>query len=150
MNKFKKRTKNIVRLLVVAVAFAMTMCLGMTASAQELPVVTVVDQVSNQASAATTSLTNVPQTMTLTVTTGINEVDAMFGNLTSFISGIVKIVGIIMVLFGVVQFGLSITNHDPSQRAQSFLAMAGGVIVFFAPEIISFLSNVTGSGGTII
>ena len=62
----------------------------------------------------------------------------MFDNLIDFIGGVVKVVGVVAVLFGVVQLGLSIANHDPSQRAQGFLFIAGGVIVFFAPELISF------------
>ena len=114
----------------------------MTASASELqPVLTA-------SPTTTTAAIGLPGTMLLTSNTGIPEVDTMFDNLIDFIGGVVKVVGVVAVLFGVVQLGLSIANHDPSQRAQGFLFIAGGVIVFFAPELISFLQ--TSGGGTII
>ena len=33
--------------------------------------------------------------------------------------------------FGIVQIGLSLKSHDPSQRANGFLTLAGGVVITF-------------------
>ena len=41
--------------------------------------------------------------------------------------------------FGVVQVGLSLKSHDPSQRANGFLTLAGGVIITFAKEIFDLI-----------
>lgn len=60
-------------------------------------------------------------------------------NLSSFIFGLIKAVGVILVGWGVVQIGLSIQSHDASQRSQGFLTMAGGVVIFFAQEILTLI-----------
>ena len=45
----------------------------------------------------------------------------------------------ILLGFGVVQIGLSLKSHDPSQRANGFLTLAGGVIITFAKEILDLI-----------
>ena len=40
---------------------------------------------------------------------------------------------------GVVQVGLSLKSHDPSQRANGFLTLAGGIIITFAKEILNLI-----------
>lgn len=60
-------------------------------------------------------------------------------NLSTFIFGLIKAVGIILVAWGVVQVGLSIQSHDASQRSQGFLTLAGGIIIFFAQEILTLI-----------
>ncbi len=52
-------------------------------------------------------------------------------NLSNFIFGLIKAVGMIMLGFGIVQVGLSLKSHDPSQRANGFLTLAGGVGYYF-------------------
>ena len=42
---------------------------------------------------------------------------------------------------GVVQVGLSFQSHDPSQRAQGFLTLAGGLVVTFAKEILTLITG---------
>ena len=64
---------------------------------------------------------------------------SVINNLSSFIFGLIKAVGIILVAWGVVQVGLSIQSHDASQRSQGFLTLAGGVIIFFAQEILTLI-----------
>ena len=46
-----------------------------------------------------------------------------------------------MLGFGVVQIGLSLKSHDPSQRANGFLTLAGGVIITFAKEILNMIAG---------
>ena len=42
------------------------------------------------------------------------------------------------------QVGLSFQSHDPSQRSQGFLTLAGGLVVTFAKEILDLITG----GGT--
>lgn len=41
--------------------------------------------------------------------------------------------------WGIVQVGLSFQSHDPSQRSNGFLTLAGGVIITFAKEILNLI-----------
>ena len=48
-------------------------------------------------------------------------------------------IGLILTGFGIRQIGLSLKSHDPSQRANGFLTLAGGVIITFAKEILNLI-----------
>jgi len=61
-------------------------------------------------------------------------------NLSDFIFGLIKAIGLILLGFGIVQIGMSLKSHDPSQRANGFLTLAGGVIIFFAKEILNLIT----------
>ena len=50
-------------------------------------------------------------------------------------------IGMILLGFGVVQIGLSLKSHDPSQRANGFLTLAGGVVITFAKEILTLITG---------
>ena len=58
-----------------------------------------------------------------------NDPIQVVNNLSDFIFGLVRAVGMIMLGFGIVQIGLSLKSHDPSQRANGFLTLAGGVVI---------------------
>jgi hypothetical protein len=60
-------------------------------------------------------------------------------NLSDFIFGLIRAIGLILLGFGVVQVGLSLKSHDPSQRANGFLTLAGGIIITFAKEILGLI-----------
>ena len=62
-------------------------------------------------------------------------------NLSTFIFGLIRAVGMILLGFGVVQVGLSLKSHDPSQRANGFLTVAGGIIITFAKEILDLITG---------
>ena len=66
---------------------------------------------------------------------------ATINKLSDFIFSLIRAVGGILVGWGIVQFGLSIQSHDPTQRSQGFLTLAGGVVVFFAKEILSLIAG---------
>ena len=55
--------------------------------------------------------------------------------------GLVRAVGMIMLGFGILQIGLSLKSHDPSQRANGFLTLAGGVVITFAKEILTLITG---------
>ncbi len=62
-------------------------------------------------------------------------------NLSEFIFGLIRAIGMILLGFGIVQIGLSLKSHDPSQRANGFLTLAGGVIITFAKEILNLITG---------
>lgn len=70
-----------------------------------------------------------------------NDPIAVVNNLSDFIFGLIRAVGMILLGFGVVQVGLSLKSHDPSQRANGFLTLAGGVIITFAKEILTLITG---------
>lgn len=62
-------------------------------------------------------------------------------NLSNFIFGLIRAIGLILLGFGIVQIGLSLKSHDPSQRANGFLTLAGGIIITFAKEILNLITG---------
>jgi hypothetical protein len=60
-------------------------------------------------------------------------------NLSDFIFGLIRAVGMILLGWGIVQIGLSFQSHDPSQRSNGFLTLAGGVVITFAKEILTLI-----------
>ena len=60
-------------------------------------------------------------------------------NLSTFIFGLIRAVGLILLGWGIVQVGLSFQSHDPSQRFNGFLTLAGGVVITFAKEILDLI-----------
>lgn len=61
-------------------------------------------------------------------------------NLSTFIFALIRAIGLILLGFGIVQVGLSLKSHDPSQRANGFLTLAGGLVITFAKEILDFIT----------
>ena len=84
-------------------------------------------------------------TLVLIATVGATTVFAagdplsVINNLSTFIFSLIRAIGLILLGFGVVQVGLSLKSHDPSQRANGFLTLAGGVIITFAKEILDLI-----------
>lgn len=66
---------------------------------------------------------------------------AVVNNLSDFIFGLIRAIGLILLGFGIVQVGLSLKSHDPSQRANGFLTLAGGIIITFAKEILGLITG---------
>ena len=62
-------------------------------------------------------------------------------NLSEFIVSLIRAIGLILLGFGIVQIGLSLKSHDPSQRANGFLTLAGGVIIMFSKEILDLITG---------
>lgn len=68
-----------------------------------------------------------------------NDPLTVVNNLSEFIFGLIRAIGMIMLGFGIVQVGLSLKSHDPSQRANGFMTLAGGIIITFAKEILNII-----------
>ncbi len=64
---------------------------------------------------------------------------AVVTNLSDYIFTLVRTVGILATLWGVVQIGMSFSNHDASQRMQGFLIIAGALLIVFAKEILQLI-----------
>ncbi len=76
-----------------------------------------------------------------TVTVCASDPIAVVNNLSNFIFGLIRAIGMILLGFGIVQVGLSLKSHDPSQRANGFLTLAGGIIITFAKEILTIITG---------
>ena len=70
-----------------------------------------------------------------------NDPLAVVNNLSTFIFSLIRALGLILLGFGIVQVGLSLKSHDPSQRANGFLTLAGGIIITFAKEILNLITG---------
>ena len=46
---------------------------------------------------------------------------AVINNLSTFIFALIRAIGLILLGFGIVQIGLSLKSHEPSQRANGFM-----------------------------
>ena len=68
-----------------------------------------------------------------------NDPLVVVNNLSTFIFGLIRAVGLILLGWGIVQVGLSLQSHDPSQRSNGFLTLAGGIIITFAKEILDLI-----------
>ena len=58
-------------------------------------------------------------------------------NLSEFIFSLIRAIGLILLGFGILQVGLSLKSHDPSQRANGMLTVAGGIVITFTKEILT-------------
>ena len=72
---------------------------------------------------------------------GTNDPLTVVNNLSDFIFVLIRAIGLSLLGFGIVQIGLSLKSHDPSQRANGFLTLAGGVIITFAKEILTLITG---------
>lgn len=65
-----------------------------------------------------------------------NDALTAINNMSTFVFAAIKAIGIILLGWGVVQIGLSLQSHDPSQRSNGFLTFFGGLVIAFAKEIL--------------
>ena len=68
-----------------------------------------------------------------------NDPVAVVNNFSDFMFGLIRAIGMIILGLGIVQVGLSLKSHDPSQRANGFMTVAGGIIITFAKEILNII-----------
>ena len=66
---------------------------------------------------------------------------AIVNNLSNFIFGLIRAVGMIILGFGIVQVGMSLKSHDPTQRANGIMTLAGGIVITFAKEILALITG---------
>ena len=66
---------------------------------------------------------------------------AAISNLSNFIFSLIRAVGLILLGYGILQVGLSFQSHDPSQRSNGILTIAGGIIIVFTREILNLITG---------
>lgn len=64
---------------------------------------------------------------------------SVINNLSDFIFSLTRAIGTIILIFGIVQIGMSYQSHDPSQRTNGFFTFAGGAIITFSKEILNLI-----------
>ena len=69
-----------------------------------------------------------------------SEAETAINNMSNIIFGIIRAIGVILSGWGLVQVGMSFQSHDPSQRSQGFLCLAGGLIIVFAKSILTAIA----------
>ena len=77
----------------------------------------------------------------LTVAYADDDPITVVNNLSDFIFGFIRAIGIILLGFGILQLGFSLKSHDPSQRANGMLTIAGGIVITFTKEILSLITG---------
>lgn len=65
----------------------------------------------------------------------------VINNLSDFIFGLIRAVGMIILGFGIVQIGMSLKSHDPTQRANGIMTLAGGIVITFSKEILNLITG---------
>ena len=86
-------------------------------------------------------LMGVMATTAFATSAGTGDPLTVVNNLSTFIFGLIRAVGLILLGWGIVQVGLSLQSHDPSQRSNGFLTLAGGIIITFAKEILTLITG---------
>ena len=66
---------------------------------------------------------------------------SVINNLSDFIFSLIRAVGMILLGFGVLQVGMSLKSHDPSQRANGIMTVAGGIVITFTKEILTLITG---------
>ena len=79
--------------------------------------------------------------MTTTTALAADDPLQVVNNLSDFIFRMIRAIGVILVGFGIVQIGMSLKSHDPSQRSNGFLTFFGGVVIMFAKEILTLITG---------
>ncbi len=87
--------------------------------------------------------TGIVLTMTLGAGLVLEDGDPIkvVNNLSNFIFSLIRAIGLILLGLGIMQVGLSLKSHDPSQRANGFLTLAGGIIITFTKEILTMITG---------
>lgn len=79
--------------------------------------------------------------VTATAVALVDDPLTVVNNLSDFMFSIIRAIGVILLGFGIVQIGLSMKSHDPSQRSNGFMSFFGGVIIMFAKEILTLITG---------
>lgn len=66
---------------------------------------------------------------------------AVVNKLSEFIFSLIRAVGLILLGYGILQVGLSFQSHDPSQRSNGILTIAGGIVITFTKEILTLITG---------
>ena len=68
-------------------------------------------------------------------------------SLSDFIFSLIRAVGLILLGYGILQVGLSLQSHDPSQRSNGILTMAGVILITFTMDTQTLTPGVKHAAG---
>lgn len=71
--------------------------------------------------------------------TGVEEIDSIFNSFFSVLFGIIRVAGVVLLVFGIYQTFQSSQSHDTTARIQGVFMLGGGLVAFFLREILGFL-----------
>ena len=74
-----------------------------------------------------------------TTASAANNPITTINNFTDFIFQAIQAIGVIILGWGVVQVGMSLQSHDPSQRSNGMLCFFGGLLIAMAKPIIDLI-----------
>lgn len=72
--------------------------------------------------------------------TGVAGVDEGLKNLTSFIRGIIRGVGVIFLVLGLYKLAASFRTQDARERQEGIWSTISGILIVFIPEIVNFIA----------
>ena len=72
---------------------------------------------------------------------GADDTLDVVDNLSDFIFSLIRAIGLILLGYGILQVGLSLQSHDPSQRSNGMLTIAGGIVITFTKEILALITG---------
>lgn len=72
--------------------------------------------------------------------TGVTGVDTGLNNLTTFIRGIIRGVGVIFLVLGLYKLAASFRTQDARERQEGIWSTISGIIIVFIPEIVNFIA----------
>lgn len=68
-----------------------------------------------------------------------NAVTQPLINFTALMFTIIRLVGIALGAFSIVQFATALKSHDGAQKVQAGLGIAAGLMIIFAKEILELI-----------
>ena len=69
----------------------------------------------------------------------VTAMTALWTKIANFIPNLFGALVVVLLGFGIVQIGLALKGHDASQRAQGFMTFFGGVVIYFAKDILDMI-----------
>lgn len=69
----------------------------------------------------------------------VSQINAKFDVIFTIIYTVVRLGGIAMVIWGIVQIAQAAMSHDQSQKATSFILLGFGIVLIFTKEIVTLL-----------
>jgi len=64
---------------------------------------------------------------------------SIINNLSAFVFSAIRAIGMILLGWGIVQIGMSLQSHDPSQRTNGFFCFFGGLLIAMSKAILDLI-----------
>lgn len=71
--------------------------------------------------------------------TGAAAVNQAFGNLISLVTAMISSIGMLLLMWGLLEWGISMASPNGSEQMQALKRVAGGIVIILAPAIANGL-----------